>query len=464
MSPALRPFLCLTLLAACSAASGPVDRASPQALDSGQPAQDETGSGGTSGDTGAEDEVDTGIPDEEPEPCASVEGRLPRGVEGVFVARDRPIVGARPACTSAWHAAAGAAGSTLSLRLDSTEDGALWVRATDLLGVPLADPTRLAPGEALEIRPAQSGELLLELSPAALGTAEDPPRAYGLSLGCVSGCDIEYSRYPLVFLHGMAGTDSYLGVLDYWYGLDRRFAETGFVIHTPAVDALAGVEDRAVQWLAVLDQLEAEGLGRRFNLVAHSQGGIDARLLISQMDSAGRVASLTTISTPHRGTTLADLADGALDLTPFDGWLVDAALGAMAGLVGLSGPSLSAQMHDMTRDRMARFNAEVFDRPGVSYWSWAGVSCGALDWGCRRERDGEVVDAVFAASFVLMSLVEGDNDGVVGLDSARWGDFLGELPADHMDEVGQIADVYNRSFDAAGFYLDEARRLAAAGL
>ena len=31
------------------------------------------------------------------------------------------------------------------------------------------------------------------------------------------------------------------------------------------------------------------------------------------------------------------------------------------------------------------------------------------------------------------------NDGLVTVQSARWGTFLGCVPADHLDEVGQIA-------------------------
>ena len=33
------------------------------------------------------------------------------------------------------------------------------------------------------------------------------------------------------------------------------------------------------------------------------------------------------------------------------------------------------------------------------------------------------------------------NDGLVAVPSARWGRFLGCVPADHFDEVGQIAEV-----------------------
>ena len=42
------------------------------------------------------------------------------------------------------------------------------------------------------------------------------------------------------------------------------------------------------------------------NLVAHSMGGLDARYLITHLNMAEQVRSLTTVSTPHRGTYLVD--------------------------------------------------------------------------------------------------------------------------------------------------------------
>ena len=440
-----------------------LDSASPAGEDSGQGGEDlptdGSGDGGSDGDTGG---GDTGAP--EPAPCETAGGLLPWGAEGGLLNLEASLSGARAPCAAAWHAGAAAEGMDLSLRLDATEDGAMWVEITDLLGAPLIATTRLGPGEALGFRAAQSGEFLVALHPTSPGDAADPPRSYGLTLRCAGGCDREFTRYPIVFMHGMAGTDSYLSTLDYWFGLDGTLGESTFAYWTPAVDALAGTAPRAAQWRDHLDALKAAGVGRRFNLIAHSQGGIDARLLIATLDPSADVVSLTTVATPHHGTPIADLADGVLDLTPFDGWLIDASLDAIAGLVGLSGPSLSDQMHDMTRAQMAEFNVAVPDRADVRYWSWAGVSCGALDLRCRRDHDGEVVELVFEASLALVSLIEGDNDGLVGAESAHWGEFLGDINADHMDEIGQIADLINPAFDAGDFYLNEARRLAAAGL
>jgi len=420
------------------------------------------------GDTGDgpldEDADDTGQEGDLSTPCAADAGALPRGEEGTFLSQDATVSATRPACTAPLHATAGAGGSTLRVQLDASDDGGLWLLATDLTADALTPTTWLAPGEGLDIPLARSGELLLEFQPEAPGHVDDPPAAYTLTVTCVDACERPYTRHPVVFMHGMGGTDAYLDTLDYWYGVEDAYTEAGLTGAWPAVDALASIASRAEQWADIVDLLAAQGVGRRFNLVAHSQGGLDARLLIHAHDPDHRVASLTTISAPHGGTPIADLTDGVLDLTPFDSWLVDAVVASMAGLVGLNGPELSEQVSDLTTASMATFNEAVPDRADVAYWSWAGASCRGLDWVCQYDRDGEIIDPVFSASFRLIDFIEGDNDGVVSVSSARWGTFLGELPADHMDEVGQIADRNHPAFDAQDFYLDEARRLAAAGL
>ena len=41
------------------------------------------------------------------------------------------------------------------------------------------------------------------------------------------------------------------------------------------------------------------------HLIAHSMGGLDARHMIVREGMAERVASLTTVGTPHNGTPVA---------------------------------------------------------------------------------------------------------------------------------------------------------------
>lgn len=46
----------------------------------------------------------------------------------------------------------------------------------------------------------------------------------------------------------------------------------------------------------------------RLNLIAHSLGGLDARYYITHLEGHKRVSSLITLSSPHRGSALADWA------------------------------------------------------------------------------------------------------------------------------------------------------------
>lgn len=71
------------------------------------------------------------------------------------------------------------------------------------------------------------------------------------------------------------------------------------------VPPIAGVEFRAEALAAEIDLAFPR---QAVHLIGHSMGGLDARRLVSRPDWAGRVLSLTTVATPHRGSALADLA------------------------------------------------------------------------------------------------------------------------------------------------------------
>src|SRR6202163_260619 len=70
-------------------------------------------------------------------------------------------------------------------------------------------------------------------------------------------------------------------------------------------DQRAGVLADAIQ------QRYPEGA---IHIIAHSMGGLDSRTLIARnlhgLSVPGRIASLTTLSTPHRGSPVADLLAG----------------------------------------------------------------------------------------------------------------------------------------------------------
>jgi triacylglycerol lipase len=301
------------------------------------------------------------------------------------------------------------------------------------------------------------------------------------------------ARYPILLAHGFntSTTNFWRFHDDIPSALigDGHRVVLGHVppFNTPAV--------RAEYLRAQVDELLAEG-HERVNLVCFSQGGIDCRYLVSPqgLDYGEHVATVTTISAPHRGTAAADLAArvlrGAERVTPTSRAIVE----LLATGLGRAYSELGADtefvdgLESMSEASMARFNLTILDHPAVEYESWASASypagLGASGWRERLERDctddeGVVRilthryerDVMFAP-FVVMAPIVGHgaerlpHDGVATVQSAHWGRFRGCFPADHLDVVGQINDhPVNRltGWDYVRFYRNIAFDLAARG-
>jgi triacylglycerol lipase len=385
------------------------------------------------GNPGEDDDVDVAADTSDGRtPCPAV---LPDEERGLIPTDGEPAPWTAAPCTNDLHVLVAPVGTRWTVTVDGLADEVTVEAMT-----PHRLPPRREAGEStlvggtttdgsvsLSVEPAHSGEVAVVIP----GT--DEPTEYTISARCEEGCERETTRYPVALLHGYAGTDSYFGVLDYFFGIDRLLSDRGYELLAPTTSPIATSENRADQLAEQLSEWMATTGARRANLVAHSQGGLDARLLVSGKGWSDRVGSITTIATPHRGIPLL-----------------------LAGF-------LSVQ--DFSPDYMDVFNVAYPDVPGVRYWSWSSRSCGILEPFCIARNNGEVVDVLLGASYTLL-LRFGPNDGIVPTASMLWGEHLGQLSADHFDEVGQIADLSlpGDPFRHRDFYLSEARRLAAAGL
>lgn len=286
------------------------------------------------------------------------------------------------------------------------------------------------------------------------------------------------ARFPIILHHGFAGGTQ--GIFAY-KGVAEALRADGNIVVTTLAPPFDSTEVRsAVLEQVIEDTLRTTG-AEKVNVIAHSMGGLDARYLISTFGYGDRVASLTTISTPHRGTAGADLG---LGLVP---GFADNVVDALAGIVGerISGGEMSvnvrAALVDLSEAQAPTFNASTPDDPRVYYQSWAGVSSLL---GLASDRDAAVVAACEGKlrmnddTFdrmrlpydllipVISHLGEDPHDGLVTVESAKWGEFRGCIPADHSDEVGQQpngAPDPRTDFDAGRFYRQVASDLAARG-
>ena len=120
------------------------------------------------------------------------------------------------------------------------------------------------------------------------------------------------TRHKVVLVHGVLGftrrTISRLFSFAYFQGVEDALLDAGIDVVSVALPATASVEARAQ---ALAQAIERTGEGP-VNLIAHSMGGLDARWYVGKLGGHARVASLVTISTPHRGTHVADWGEARL--------------------------------------------------------------------------------------------------------------------------------------------------------
>lgn len=243
------------------------------------------------------------------------------------------------------------------------------------------------------------------------------------------------TRHPIVLAQGYFGFGG-VGVSrvrpEYFRGVRGALESLGYEVHVVRVAPAAGVALRAEQFVRQVHRISAE----RVNVIAHSMGGLDARYAIARLGLAERVASLTTIGTPHRGTPVADRSA----LLVGEWRRLRRALHALGANVD--------GLYDLTTERMEAFNRAVPDAPGVTYASVVGSVA-------AHRND---VHALLAPGHKYLARLAGPNDGLVPAESQRWGRVLGEVDADHWAQIG-----WSQDFDAGRFYAAIAGHLAELG-
>jgi len=257
---------------------------------------------------------------------------------------------------------------------------------------------------------------------------------------------------PIIFCHGLLGFDKLFGAINYWNRIPEALEAMGAECFVARVDATSAVETRAAQ---LVQQIAMRYRGRSVHLIGHSMGGLDCRHLVSHLlDGAGfNILSVTTIATPHRGSPVADtvLATRITDLPCFP------------FLLNLfpSGDGDGQAWRSLSTKTAKTFNACTRDRPGVRYFSYgASFHPGIIDalaWG---------------ASYTHILVTEGSNDGMVSVNSAKWGEYLGTVPdVNHTEIIGhkfvhtRPTDILNMlggqaPFNPAQFFLKHATILA----
>lgn len=258
---------------------------------------------------------------------------------------------------------------------------------------------------------------------------------------------------PVIFAHGFLGYRRFL-LWEMFPGVVETLREEGISAFRIQVHPTASIAERAEQLIKqITDQI---GPHEPFHLIGHSMGGLDARYAASPngLNQGDRIVTITTISTPHRGSCLAGRVPA--------GWFTAASWGSKWGQYLLTGDqrrylaALAENRWEGLRQLTPaylhqEFNPRIVDHPRVRYFSYAG----RVDYSRPS-----LVNWLRRPAWLYVLRNDGENDGMVSIQSAQWGEFKGILPADHGAQIGlRLIPGTKSSFDHVGFFLHVVRDL-----
>jgi triacylglycerol lipase len=241
------------------------------------------------------------------------------------------------------------------------------------------------------------------------------------------------TKYPIVLSHGMGTQAKVVHLIDYWWEIPNSLEDQGARVYITSVNAMDTSAAKGLAWKQQVLQILAISGASKVNVIGHSHGGIYTRYAITNLGMAGKVASLTTIASPHRGSVIADMIMKVIpnSMEPLVGDILDL---VMSLIMGDTNGNSVGNGYELIRSNMINvFNPNTPNVSGVYYQSYAYKIKNILGGG------------MMGITWLAMKPYEGDNDGLVSITSAQWGNFRGVFAGNslssginHMAAVGMF--------------------------
>ena len=219
------------------------------------------------------------------------------------------------------------------------------------------------------------------------------------------------TKYPILFIHGLCWRDH--SKSNYWGRIPNTLIRNGATVFYGYNDSTTNIERAAEEIKDKISEIVKTTKYKKVNIIAHSKGGLDARYLISKLHMDHRVASLTTISTPHRGSEFSDflynLPKPIYEIFCFG-------MNLYSKFIGSKNPDIGAGVYQTTTAYCKKFNKEVKDKKNVYYQSYYSAMSSPFS------------DIIMTIPYCIMRLKCKDRiDGLSSVSSSKWGQDFYEI-------------------------------------
>ncbi len=110
-------------------------------------------------------------------------------------------------------------------------------------------------------------------------------------------------RYPIILVHGIILKQ--MRMLNAFGQIGEELKKDGHAVYVADIDGFGSIESNAEQLKRYVNTVLEKENAEKVNIIAHSKGGLDTKYMITHLDMEDKIASLTTLCTPHNGSIIA---------------------------------------------------------------------------------------------------------------------------------------------------------------
>ena len=266
------------------------------------------------------------------------------------------------------------------------------------------------------------------------------------------------TKYPILMVHGVFFRD--YKYFNYWGRIPAELEFNGVTIYYGNHQSAASIENSAEELANRIKQIVSETGCGKVNIIAHSKGGMDAKVAAACFGIENLVASITTINTPHFG---CEFAEFLLNKAPsFLCEKVANIYNASLKKLGDTNPNFLEAVADLTVTRCT-YITELINNFNFTNAGIYTQSVGS----CMKEAASGAFP--LNLSYHLVDLFDRPNDGLVGVNSFVWGENYIYLENSKRNGIshGDVIDLNRENiygFDVREFYVQLVAKLKNQGL
>ena len=242
------------------------------------------------------------------------------------------------------------------------------------------------------------------------------------------------TKYPIILVHGIVIKQ--IAMINAFGRIGEELTYDGYSVYIADIDGIGAIETNAEQLKRYIERVLSETGAEKVNIIAHSKGGLDSKYMITELGMEDKVASLTTLCTPHHGSLIASkIWDLPTPIKKICAFWIDAFYRIIFR---------DEHPDSMRACEELRYRDSVSDSLQFSYK----VYCQSYSSNISTVKDCFIM----ALPMKIQHHFEvNTNDGLVSEDSAQFGCYRGkilDIPVSHV----QIIDIFSKKHQKRRIY------------